>query len=94
MVFVCACMVTIKILCGISVLGVLLGATYILLMVQRVFLGEFDLARWGGLTDINLRELICVAPLAVLTIAIGVYPKPVEVLMGATLQNLVNLMVR
>ncbi|HOD67611.1 MAG TPA: NADH-quinone oxidoreductase subunit M [candidate division Zixibacteria bacterium] len=94
MVFVGAFMGTNKILVGISVLGVVLGATYILRMVQRVFLGEFDLARWGGLTDINLRELICVAPLAVLTIAIGVYPKPVEVLMGATLQNLVNLMVR
>lgn len=83
-----------KILVAISVLGVVLGATYILRMVQRVFLGEFDLARWGGLTDINFRELACVAPLAVLTIAIGVYPKPVEMLMSATLQNLVTLMVR
>ncbi len=94
MVFVGAFMGTNKILVGISVLGVVLGATYILRMIQRVFLGEFDLARWGGLTDINARELVCVVPLAILTIAIGVYPKPVEILMSATLQNLVDLMVR
>ena len=94
MVFVGAFMAQNKILVGISVLGVVLGATYILRMIQRVFLGEFDLARWGSLTDINARELICVAPLAILTIAIGVYPKPVEVLMSATLENLVMWMTR
>jgi NADH-quinone oxidoreductase subunit M len=94
MVFVGAFMAQNKILVGISVLGVVLGATYILRMVQRVFLGEFDLARWGGLTDINFRELVCVTPLAILTIAIGVYPKPVETLIGPTLENLVNLMMR
>jgi len=94
MIFVGAFMGTNKILVGISILGVVLGAAYILRMIQNVFLGEFDMARWGGLTDINTREIICVAPLAILTIAIGVYPKPLEVLMSATLQNLVNLMAR
>ena len=94
MIFVGAFMGTNKILVAISILGVVLGAAYILRMVQNVFLGEFDMARWGGLTDINTRELICVAPLAILTIAVGVYPKPLEVLMSATLQNLVNLMAR
>ncbi len=94
MVFVGAFQGVNKVLVGISVLGVVLGATYILRMVQNVFLGEFDLARWGGLTDINLRELITVAPLAVLTLAIGIYPRPLEQLMEATLVNLVNLMAR
>lgn len=83
-----------KVLVAICVLGVVLGATYILRMVQNIFLGEFDLARWGGLTEINLREIISVAPLAVLTIAIGVYPKPLSMLMSATLENLVTLMAR
>ncbi|UCD62985.1 MAG: NADH-quinone oxidoreductase subunit M [Candidatus Zixiibacteriota bacterium] len=83
-----------KIMVGISVLGVVLGATYMLRMVQRVFLGEFNMAKWGGLTDINAREIIAVAPLAVLTIAIGVYPKPLADLMQATLEHLVNLMAR
>ncbi|HKK20280.1 MAG TPA: NADH-quinone oxidoreductase subunit M, partial [candidate division Zixibacteria bacterium] len=60
----------------------------------RVFLGEFNLARWGGLTEINLREIISVAPLAVLTLAIGVYPKPLTDLMSATIQHLITLMSR
>jgi NADH-quinone oxidoreductase subunit M len=83
-----------KVMVGIAVLGVVLGATYILRMVQRIFLGEFNLERWGGLTEINFREIVSVAPLAVLTIAIGVYPKPLAALMNSTLENLVTLMAR
>ncbi len=94
MVFVGSFSVLNKVLVGISVLGVVLGATYMLRMVQRVFLGEFNLARWGGLTEINLREIISVAPLAVLTLAIGVYPKPLTDLMSATIQHLITLMSR
>ncbi|PIU57689.1 MAG: oxidoreductase, partial [Deltaproteobacteria bacterium CG07_land_8_20_14_0_80_38_7] len=60
----------------------------------NVFLGEFDSARWGGLTDINARELATVIPLGILTLFVGIYPKPLEMLMSATLQNLVNLMAR
>ena len=81
-------------LVGICVLGVVLGAAYILRMVQSIFLGEFDLKKWGGLTEISFREIVTVAPLAVLTIAIGVYPKPLAMLMNATLENLVSLRAR
>ncbi len=83
-----------KVLVGISVLGVVLGAAYMLRMVQRIFLGEFDKAKWGGLTEINFREIVTVAPLMVLTVAIGVYPAPLSNLMRATLENLVTLMAR
>jgi NADH-quinone oxidoreductase subunit M len=83
-----------KILVGISVLGVVLGAAYMLRMVQRVFLGEFNLQRWGSLTEINLREIITVVPLMILTLWVGVYPKPLNTLMQATLENLINLMMR
>jgi len=79
---------------GIAILGVVLGAAYMLRMVQRVFLGEFNLAKWGGLTEINGRELFTVIPLMILTLWIGVYPKPLNDLMNATLTNLVQLMGR
>jgi len=94
MIFVGSFSVLNKVLVGISVLGVVLGAAYILRMVQRIFLGEFDLARWSGLTEINVREILTVAPLGVLTIAIGFYPKPLTDMMAATLEHLVNLMSR
>jgi len=79
---------------GIAVLGVVLGAVYMLRMVQNIFLGDFDLSRWGGLTEINLREIITVVPLMLLTLWIGIYPKPLNSLMSATLENLINLMAR
>ena len=83
-----------KWLVGGAVVGVLLGAAYLLRMVQRVFLGPFDEAKWGSLTEINLREILTVAPLMVLTLWIGVYPKPFSILMTQTLQNLISLMTR
>ncbi len=94
MIFVGAFGALSKVLVGISVLGVVLGAAYMLRMVQRIFLGEFDMAKWGGLTEINFREIVTVAPLMVLTVAIGVYPAPLSNLMRATLENLVTLMAR
>jgi len=94
MVFIGAFGVLNKYLVGISVLGVVLGATYLLRMVQRVFLGPFDMAKWGGLTEINTREILTVAPLIVLTLYVGIYPKPLQQLMSATLDNLILLMAR
>jgi len=79
---------------GASVVGVLLGAAYLLRMVQRMFLGPFDEAKWGSLTEINVREILTVAPLMILTLWVGVYPKPLNVLMNATLQNLISMMTR
>jgi NADH-quinone oxidoreductase subunit M len=94
MIFVGAFSALNKVLVSISVLGVVLGAAYMLRMVQNVFLGEFNMTKWGGLTDINGRELLSVVPLAILTLAIGLYPKPLADLMRATLENLVQLMAR
>ena len=83
-----------KVMVGIAVLGVVLGAAYMLRMVQNVFLGEFNLSKWGGLKDINMREIITVTPLMLFTLWIGMYPKPLNVLMAATIENLVSLMAR
>jgi NADH-quinone oxidoreductase subunit M len=94
MIFVGSFSVLNQVLVGISVLGVVLGAAYILRMVQRVFLGEFNLAKWGGLTDINGRELLTVIPLMLLTLFMGIYPKPLSDLMAATLNHLGQLMGR
>ncbi len=94
MIFVGAFSASFKVLVGISVLGVVLGAAYMLRMVQNVFLGPFDMAKWGGLTEINARELVTVVPLMILTVWVGVYPKVLSELMSATLENLVTLMAR
>jgi NADH-quinone oxidoreductase subunit M len=83
-----------KIITAVAVLGVVLTAGYMLRMVQRMFLGEFNMSKWGSLTEMNIRELLIVSPLAILTIIVGVYPSPLSDMMRATLENLVNLMAR
>jgi len=85
---------TYPVLTAVSVLGVLLTAGYILRMIQRMFLGPFQQEKWGGLTEINGREIFTVAPLAALTIWLGVYPKPLTDLMGASVQAVLQLALR
>ncbi len=55
-------------------LGIILGAVYMLWMVERVFWGPLDNPKNEGLADISLRELMVVAPLIVFIIWIGIYP--------------------
>jgi NADH-quinone oxidoreductase subunit M len=56
--------------------GIVLGAAYMLWMLQRVALGEARTEAARGLSDLNIREIVTVVPLAVAVIGIGVYPGP------------------
>jgi NADH-quinone oxidoreductase subunit M len=85
---------TYPVLTAVAVLGVLLTAAYILRMIQRMFLGPFDANKWGGLTEISMRELFTVTPLALLTIYIGLYPKPLANLIGASVEAIQQLALR
>ena len=67
-----------KTMAACASLGILLGASYFLWTMQRMFFGKVNLK--GGLvwqtalTDLNLREKITLLPLAVITLAIGLWP--------------------
>ncbi|MEE9271075.1 MAG: proton-conducting transporter membrane subunit, partial [Candidatus Krumholzibacteria bacterium] len=56
--------------------GVVLGAIYMLWMLQRVFFGPIKHAANEALRDLSLREIVVFVPLVVLIIFMGVYPKP------------------
>jgi NADH-quinone oxidoreductase subunit M len=62
----------------IAAAGIILGAWYLLLMLQRAFFGPLRLPAHTEepLTDLNRREIASLVPIAVLCVAIGVYPKP------------------
>jgi NADH-quinone oxidoreductase subunit M len=62
----------------LSALGVILAALYILLAYQRTMQGALRLPAHLGdkLRDLNLREVLAVAPLLALMIFLGFYPKP------------------
>jgi len=85
---------TYPVITAVSALGVLLTAAYVLRVVQKMFLGPFNSEKWGGLTEINAREVLTLAPLAVLTIWIGVYPKPLADLMSASVDAIQKLAMR
>jgi NADH-quinone oxidoreductase subunit M len=55
--------------------GVILAALYLLWAYQRSFHGEPDAAS-EGMADLNLRERLVMAPLLILIVVMGVYPKP------------------
>ena len=76
----------------LAALGVILAAIYILLAYQRTMQGPLRLP--AGLTkmpDLQLREVLAVAPLLALMIFLGFYPKPltdvVNPAVDATMQD-------
>jgi NADH-quinone oxidoreductase subunit M len=56
--------------------ALILGASYSLWMYKRVFFGKIANEQVAQLKDINGREYLILGVLAVLTIGMGVYPKP------------------
>lgn len=60
----------------IATLGIIFAALYILYMYQRMMTGPVR-DDCKHMTDIKGREMAAIAPLLVLIIALGVYPKPV-----------------
>ncbi len=71
--------------------GVILGAWYLLNLLQRGFFGSVKTPpHTEHVPDINLREAIAVVPLAVLCLWIGVYPAPVMQTIEHDVQALVR----
>ena len=56
--------------------GIVLAAVYLLWAYQRVFHGEVTHEENRSVPDLNMRELVMLAPVLALILAIGVYPKP------------------
>jgi NADH-quinone oxidoreductase subunit M len=61
---------------ALATLGVILGAAYMLWMVQKVFFGPLTHRENQGLTDLSLREFATVAPFLVLVLVMGLMPQP------------------
>lgn len=79
-----------KPLVAIACVGIVLGAAYLLYMIQRVLLGPLN-PKWADLKDVNARELTTLIPLVVLTVLLGVYPRLLLDLISPTTHALVDL---
>jgi NADH-quinone oxidoreductase subunit M len=74
----------------IAALGVIFAAYYMLPMVQRMLFNPVNPAN-RGLPDLNARELGLLAPLVVLIIVLGFYPKPVLDRMEPAAQSVLRM---
>jgi NADH-quinone oxidoreductase subunit M len=70
----------------VAMLVIILAAFYMMWMFQRVVFGQ-ESPNVRGFPDVTWRELVTLAPLAVLTIAVGVYPGPVFELLHAPVEG-------
>jgi NADH-quinone oxidoreductase subunit M len=61
---------------ALAVIGVILGAAYLLWLYQRTMLGQVTNIKNLKLPDLNLREILVFVPFIAWAIWIGVYPKP------------------
>jgi NADH-quinone oxidoreductase subunit M len=68
----------------IALSGVVLGAAYLLWTIQRAFLGAVN-EKHKDFPDIGFREVVSLAPLAVIVVILGVYPQPMLDLIGSSL---------
>ena len=78
----------------IGATGVILGAVYMLWMVQRVFFGPPRKAAQHGLPDLSVREWATVIPLLVAIVWIGAYPQPLLNVMKAPVDDFVQRVAR
>ncbi|MBI1992569.1 MAG: NADH-quinone oxidoreductase subunit M [Candidatus Omnitrophica bacterium] len=73
----------------ISVLGIVAAAAYMLKVLQQVLLGPLK-DTWRSLADMSAWELMTVAPLLIIVLALGVYPLWMLHLQDAALTNLIS----
>jgi NADH-quinone oxidoreductase subunit M len=66
------------------------GAAYTLWMVKRVYFGDVANDDVRGLTDINGREFLMLAVLAVAVLWMGLYPKPITDAMSPAVTELLR----
>ena len=66
------------------------GAAYTLWMVKRVFYGDVANENVATLKDLNKREFLILAILAVLVLGVGIYPEPLTNVTNATVNQLLT----
>ena len=76
---------------GISAIGVIMAAVYILYMFQKMFLGPAgEITQHHELKDLNWREILTVAPLLIFMFWIGLYPAPFFNLIAPAVEKLLS----
>ena len=70
--------------------GTILSAAYALYLYRRIIFGALVKPSLEAIQDLSLREIAILTPLVVLTIAMGIFPKPVFDVTSASVANLIS----
>ncbi len=70
--------------------GLVLGATYMLMLYRRVIFGEQVNDDAAKMPDLNVREIGVLAPLAIMVIWLGVFPNSILDRVGPSVERLVG----
>ena len=74
----------------LATLGTILSAAYALWLYRKVIFGKLEKPSLFNIKDIGWREMAVLAPLVILTIVFGIYPKPVLDLSAASVAQLMD----
>jgi len=74
----------------LATFGVILSACYALWLYRKVIFGVIEKPALAALRDLGRREILVFAPLVILTILFGVYPKPVLDMSAASVAQLLE----
>jgi NADH-quinone oxidoreductase subunit M len=74
----------------LATLGVILSAAYALWLYRKVIFGTIEKPALAHIGDMGWREIAVFAPLVILTILFGVYPKPVLDMSAASVTALLD----
>ncbi|MFZ0607242.1 MAG: NADH-quinone oxidoreductase subunit M [Xanthobacteraceae bacterium] len=74
----------------LATLGTILSAAYALWLYRKVIFGKLEKPSLAAIRDIGWREIAILTPLVVLTIFLGIYPKPVLDMSSASVAQLID----
>jgi NADH-quinone oxidoreductase subunit M len=70
----------------VATLGIIFSAVYALTLYRRIIFGKLEKPQLASIADLTPREIGIMTPLVILTIVLGVYPKPVFDTMAASVR--------
>jgi NADH-quinone oxidoreductase subunit M len=74
----------------LATFGVILSAAYALWLYRKIIFGALEKPSLVGIADLDRREVLVFAPLVLLTILFGFYPKPVLDMSAASVTALIE----
>lgn len=72
--------------------AIIVGAIYMLAAYKKMFFGTVTNEKNKNLPDVNGREYLALIPLAIITVWLGIYPKPILEPINNSVESIVQLM--